>query len=44
MLFKNYILLNYITMEGLRKRVRPENSFNRDNKCGSHYLETYRNN
>ena len=26
-------------MEGLRKRVRPEISFNRDKKYGSHYLE-----
>ena len=26
-------------MEGLRKRVKPEISFNRDKKYGSHYLE-----
>ena len=26
-------------MEGLRKIVKPENSFNRDKKYGSHYLE-----
>ena len=26
-------------MEGLRKIVKPESSFNRDKKYGSHYLE-----
>ena len=26
-------------MEGLRKRVEPTNSFNKDKKFGSHYLE-----
>ena len=39
MLFKKYILLNYITMEGLRKRVRPEISLNRYKKYGAYYLE-----
>ena len=40
MLFKYYILLIYITMEGLKKRVKPEFSFNRDMKHGLNYYET----
>ena len=40
MLFKYYLLLIYITMEGLKKRVKPEFSFNRDMKHGLKYYET----
>ena len=38
--FKIYfLLLNYITMGGLRKREKPEFSISRDMKHGLHYYE-----